>query len=87
MAQKDLYEILGVGKDADDKAIKAAYRKLALEWHPDKHKGDKGAEEKFKEINQAYEVLSDKQKRQQYDTFGSAGGLAGFLVVERDLGI
>lgn len=78
MAQKDLYEILGVAKGADEKAIKAAYRKLALEWHPDKHKGDKAAEEKFKEINQAYEVLSDKQKRQQYDTFGAAGGQGGF---------
>ncbi len=78
MAQKDLYEILGIARGADDKAIKAAYRKMALEWHPDKHKGDKAAEEKFKEINQAYEVLSDKQKRQQYDTFGSTGGQGGF---------
>lgn len=77
MSQKDLYEILGVSKNADDKEIKTAYKKLALQWHPDKHKGDKGAEEKFKEINQAYEVLSDKQKRQQYDTFGSAGGPGG----------
>lgn len=74
---KDLYEILGIKKDADDKEIKSAYRKLALKWHPDKHQGDKEAEAKFKEINQAYEVLSDKQKRQQYDTFGSADGGAG----------
>ncbi len=75
---KDLYEILGVKRDATDAEIKSAYRKLALKWHPDKHKGDKEAETKFKEINQAYEVLSDKQKRNQYDTFGSAGGAGGF---------
>lgn len=77
-ASKDLYEILGVAKGADDKVIKTAYRKLALKWHPDKHKGDKDAETKFKEINSAYEVLSDAKKRQQYDTFGSAGGAGGF---------
>jgi molecular chaperone DnaJ len=75
---EDLYNILGVEKGADDKAIKAAYRKLALKWHPDKHKGDEAAEKKFKEINGAYEILSDAQKRQQYDTFGSAGGPGGF---------
>ncbi len=75
---KDLYEILGVKKGATDKEIKSAYRKLALKWHPDKHKGEKDAETKFKEINQAYEVLSDNKKRQQYDTFGSAGGSGGF---------
>lgn len=75
---KDLYEILGVAKGANDQEIKNAYRKLALKYHPDKHKGDKTAEEKFKEINQAYEVLSDKSKRQQYDTFGSTGGGGGF---------
>ncbi len=78
MANKDLYEILGVSKTANDAEIKSAYRKLALKWHPDKHKGDKQAEEKFKEINEAYSVLSDKQKRQQYDTFGSTGGPQGF---------
>lgn len=75
---QDLYKILGVEKSADDTAIKSAYRKLALKWHPDKHKGDQEAEKKFKEINVAYEVLSDKQKRQQYDTFGSTGGQGGF---------
>lgn len=75
---KDLYEVLEIKKDATDGEIKSAYRKAALKWHPDKHKGDKDAEEKFKEINNAYEVLSDKQKRQQYDTFGSAGGPGGF---------
>jgi molecular chaperone DnaJ len=74
---KDLYGVLGVQKGATEKEIKSAYRKLALQWHPDKHKGDKKAETKFKEINQAYEVLSDKQKKQQYDTFGSAGGAGG----------
>lgn len=78
MANKDLYEILGISKTADDKEIKSAYRKLALQYHPDKHKGDASAEEKFKEINQAYSVLSDKKKRQQYDTFGSADGQGGF---------
>lgn len=74
---KDLYEVLGVARGATDKEIKSAYRKLALKWHPDKHKGDKEAEQKFKEINVAYEILSDKKKRQQYDTFGSAGGRGG----------
>lgn len=74
---KDLYEILGIKKDASDGEIKAAYRKLALQWHPDKHQGEKDAEQKFKEINMAYEVLSDKKKRQQYDTFGSSGGPRG----------
>ncbi len=74
---KDLYEILGVKKEASDQEIKTAYRKAALKWHPDKHKGDKEAEQKFKEINMAYEVLSDQKKRQQYDAFGSAGGPGG----------
>lgn len=78
MAKKDFYETLGVSKTADDKEIKSAYRKAALEWHPDKHKGDKTAEEKFKEINEAYSVLSDKKKRQQYDTFGDTSGASGF---------
>lgn len=75
---QDIYETLGVKKNATDTEIKAAYRKAALKWHPDKNKGDKGAEKKFKEINQAYEILSDKKKRQQYDTFGTAGGQGGF---------
>jgi len=69
----DYYKLLGVDKKADAAAIKKAYRKLALKYHPDKNKGDKGAEEKFKEISEAYAVLSDKEKRQQYDTFGSEG--------------
>ena len=74
---KDLYKILGVSKNATEQEIKSAYRKLALKYHPDKHKGDKDAETNFKEINQAYEVLSDKKKRQQYDTFGAYGGSGG----------
>lgn len=78
MAEKNLYEILGVAKTATDAEIKSAYRKSALKYHPDKHKGDKDSEQKFKEINVAYEVLSDKQKRQQYDTFGSANPRGGF---------
>lgn len=74
---KDYYQILGVTKGANDQEIKKAYRKLALENHPDKHKGNKESEQKFKEINEAYEVLSDKQKRAQYDQFGSAGNNMG----------
>jgi molecular chaperone DnaJ len=76
---KDLYDILGIQKNASDQEIKKAYRKLAQQYHPDKHKGDKEAEKKFKEANEAYEVLSDKQKRANYDRFGSAGpGAGGF---------
>jgi len=70
---KDYYSILGVEKSANDQDIKKAYRKLALQFHPDKNKDNKEAEAKFKEINEAYEVLSDKQKRSTYDQFGSAG--------------
>lgn len=70
---KDYYDILEVSKDADETQIKKAYRKQAMQWHPDKHKGDKKAEEKFKEINEAYQVLSDPAKKKQYDTFGSSG--------------
>ena len=69
----DYYKILGVSKNASQEEIKKAYRKLALQYHPDKNKGNKAAEEKFKEINEAYAVLSDKEKRQQYDRFGSTG--------------
>jgi len=73
----NLYEVLGVGKTASKEEIKKAYRKLAMKYHPDKNKGDKTAETKFKEINNAYEVLSDDAKRKQYDTFGSTSGAAG----------
>lgn len=78
---KDLYEILGVQKNASEEEIKRAYRKLAQKHHPDRNKGDKTAEEKFKEINAAYEILSDKKNRQQYDQFGHSafgGGGEGF---------
>ena len=68
----DYYKILGVEKNADASAIKKAYRKLALKYHPDKTKGDKTLEEKFKKISEAYAVLSDPEKRNQYDTYGSA---------------
>ena len=70
---EDYYKILGVSKDASDEKIKKAYRKLAMKYHPDHSKGDKAAEEKFKKISEAYAVLSDKAKRQKYDTFGSEG--------------
>jgi curved DNA-binding protein len=70
---EDYYRILGVSKNATETEIKKAYRKLALQHHPDRNPGDKGAEEKFKKINEAYAVLSDKEKRAQYDRFGSAG--------------
>jgi curved DNA-binding protein len=73
MEDRDYYKILGVGKNASEEEIKRAYRKLAMKYHPDRNRGDKNAEEQFKLINEAYAVLSDKEKRQQYDTFGSAG--------------
>ncbi len=69
----DYYKTLGVGKTASGSEIKKAYRKLALKYHPDKTKGDKALEAKFKEISEAYAVLSDPEKRKQYDTFGSEG--------------
>ncbi len=80
MAKRDYYEILGVGRGADASEIKKAYRKLALKFHPDKNPGDKDAEDRFKEAAEAYEVLSDAQKRQTYDQFGHDGmrGGAGF---------
>lgn len=73
MAEKDYYKMLGVKKSASEEEIKKAYRKLAMKYHPDHTKGDKRAEETFKTISEAYAVLSDKEKRKQYDTFGSAG--------------
>ena len=68
----DYYETLGVKKDTPQSDIKKAYRKLALKYHPDKNKGDKAAEAKFKEISEAYAVLSDPEKKKQYDLYGSA---------------
>ncbi len=70
MAGKDYYKILGVNRTASEREVKQAYRKLARQYHPDVNPGDKSAEEKFKQINEAYEVLSDKEKRQKYDKYG-----------------
>jgi len=69
--KRDYYEVLGVGKNATDAELKSAYRKLALKWHPDRNK-ESGAESKFKEVNEAYEVLSNPQKKARYDQFGHA---------------
>ena len=71
--KRDYYEVLGVEKNASDAEIKKAYRKLAMKYHPDQNPGDKTAEEKFKEINEANEELSDEKKRQLYDQYGFAG--------------
>jgi len=73
MSKRDYYEVLGVSKGASDDEIKKAFRKLAIKYHPDKNPGDKEAEAKFKEANEAYSVLSDKTKRARYDQFGHAG--------------
>jgi curved DNA-binding protein len=70
MAGKDYYSILGINRNASEREVKQAYRRLARQYHPDVNPGDKSAEAKFKEINEAYEVLSDKEKRQKYDKFG-----------------
>jgi len=73
MASRDYYDVLGVNKKASDEEIKRAYRKLAMKYHPDRNPNKKEAEERFKEINEAYAVLSDQEKRKQYDTFGAEG--------------
>ncbi len=82
MAKRDYYEVLGVSRDADANAIKKAYRRMAIKFHPDKNEGDKQAEEKFKEAAEAYEMLSDPDKRARYDRFGhdgvANGGGGGF---------
>ena len=79
MAKRDYYEVLGVSKGASEEEIKKAYRKMAIQFHPDKNPGNKEAEDKFKEAAEAYDVLSNKEKKQKYDQFGHAGmgGAAG----------
>ena len=78
MAKRDYYEVLGVGRNADEKEIKRAYRKLAKQYHPDMNPGDAKAEQKFKEITEAYNVLSDTEKKKLYDQFGFAAFEEGF---------
>lgn len=73
MSKRDYYEVLGVAKGADEKEIKKAYKRLAMKYHPDRTQGDKAMEEKFKEVQEAYEILSDDQKRAAYDKYGHAG--------------
>ena len=70
--KRDYYEVLGIGKQADEKEIKKAYRKLAKKYHPDMNPGDTAAEQKFKEVTEAYNVLSDPEKKKLYDQFGFA---------------
>ena len=88
MAKRDFYDVLGVGKSASPDELKLAYRKLAVKYHPDKNPDDKVADDKFKEASEAYGILSDKEKKQNYDNFGHAafengggrqgGGFGGF---------
>ena len=77
MSKRDYYEILGVGKNSSSDEIKKAYRKVAMQFHPDRNPGDKSAEDKFKEAAEAYEILGDQDKRSQYDRFGHSAFSAG----------
>ncbi len=92
MSKRDYYEVLGVSKDASERDIKKAYKRLAMKYHPDRTQGDKELEEKFKEVQEAYEVLTDPQKRAAYDQYGHAafdqngrGGMA-VMVAAGDFG-
>ena len=94
-SKRDYYEVLGVDKNADEATIKKAYRQLAKKYHPDMNPGDKEAEKKFKEASEAYAILSDAEKRRQYDQFGhaafeqgggGAGGFGGFDFNGGDMG-
>ena len=78
MANSDYYQVLGVSRDASDSEIKKAYRKLAIQYHPDKNPGDKEAEEKFKEISAAFDILKDPEKRAKYDQFGHDAFRGGY---------
>ena len=84
MSKRDYYDVLGVSKDSDSSTIKGAYRKMAMKYHPDRNPGDTEAEKNFKEASEAYEVLSNNEKRQAYDSYGHAafeqqgGGGSGF---------
>ena len=84
MSKEDFYDVLGVGKGADNNSLKSAYRKLAMKYHPDRNPGNVSAEKKFKEISEAYEVLSNPEKKAAYDQYGhdafsgSGGGQGGF---------
>ena len=78
MDKRDYYEVLGVSKSATPEELKKAYRKMAIKYHPDKNPGNKEAEEKFKEAAEAYDVLSDPEKRAKYDQFGHSMGPQGF---------
>ena len=92
--KRDYYEVLGLGKGASEDEIKKAYRKLAKKYHPDVNPGDQDAEAKFKEVNEAYSILSDQEKKARYDQFGFAGvdpsygggGGMGFDMGDIDLG-
>ena len=95
-SKRDYYEVLGVSKDADEATLKKAYRQVAKKYHPDMNPGDAEAEKKFKEASEAYAVLSDPEKRRQYDQFGHAafdgsagagGGYGGFDFNGADFGI